>query len=158
MRKSSAARSGSTPGFSWIAPRLTMLRPRCGNSRAKFAVARQHDPEAHETCAQHILPADRHLAVADLDDPAGVERPEHRAGCAVDEHRVGPFEHAGLPVDAVGNEDVARGIEADHKNIRPHAPFAALPFGKAEIDRRRLLRHPGELRTGSSWPSGKAPG
>ena len=34
---------------------------------------------------------------------------------------------------------MALGVEADHKNIRPQAPYATLPFGIAEIDRRRFL-------------------
>ena len=58
---------------------------------------------------------------------------------AIDENRVDPLEDTGLPVDAVGSEDMALRVEADHENIRPHASFATLPFGKAEIDRRRLL-------------------
>ena len=49
-----------------------------------------------------------------------------------------------------GIENVARGIEADDKNVRPQIPFATLPFGRAEIDRAclryvRRTPHPLEL-------------
>src|SRR5215813_10967319 len=53
----------------------------------------------------------------------------------LDQHRVDLIEHGGLPIDAVGDENVARGIEADHKNVRPQIPFATLPFGNSEIER-----------------------
>src|SRR5262249_3501028 len=102
----------------------------------KIGRARQHHPKTHEPRAQRILAADRNLAVADFDDAAGVERPEHWTGGAVYEYRVGAMERIRLPVDAGGAENLARRVKADHKDIGPQGPLATLPFRKTEIDRR----------------------
>ena len=45
----------------------------------------QDHAQSHKARSQDILPADRDFAIADLDAPAGIERPEHRAGGAVDQ-------------------------------------------------------------------------
>src|SRR5262249_49146968 len=100
----------------------------------KICCAGQSYPEPHEARPQSILPADRHLGIVKLDDPARVERTEEWPGCAVDQHSVDPREHGGLPIDAVGNENVARGIVANRKNVRPQIPLATLPFGNSEIE------------------------
>src|SRR5215472_142309 len=40
----------------------------------KIGGAHQYDPETHEPCAQHVLPADRNFSITDFNHSAGVER------------------------------------------------------------------------------------
>src|SRR4029077_4640728 len=73
-------RIGVCPGLQLDRGEIDDVQASLRKEPGKICGACKHHPEPHEPRTEHILTADRNLAVADLDDPANVERPEHRAG------------------------------------------------------------------------------
>src|SRR5262249_61590729 len=104
----------------WLQPdqaEIDRIHRVAGEQPEEILFPRQHDSEPEKTGTELVGAADGRAPVVELDDTAGIKRPEDRPGLTVDQDGVRLFQRSDLIVDARRVEGTALRVEADRRYV-----------------------------------------